>query len=72
MGQEEETVLRIAKHLASKDFPRSHWSYLSLEDKQELLDEARTFYEGCKKGINAYKQGNFRNWSKVKAELGIK
>ena len=71
MGQEEEKVLEIAKWLASKDFPHSHWCYLSLSDKQELLDEAKAFLDGCKRGVIAYREGKRRPWGNVKVELGL-
>ncbi len=52
---------------------------MSEEKAMEILrqqgmtqQEARDFIEGCKKGIQAMKEGKVRHWSEVKKELGIK
>jgi len=72
MGREEELVLSLAKNLCKRDLPESDWSYLSIDDKQEYLNEAKVFLDGCRKGLQARREGEVRPWSEIKAELGIK
>lgn len=42
MEEQEETLVELAKWLASQRFPQSNFAYLDLSDKQKLLSDAES------------------------------
>lgn len=52
---------------------------MSEEKAREILKqqgmtetEAQEFIDGCKRGLQARREGKVKHWSQVKKELGIK